>query len=105
MDEPIDHSGETVHYSPRTYLLVLVALLALLAVTVAVAFVDLGGLNLLVALLIAITKALLVALFFMHLRSANTLTRGFSLLGLIWLLIMIGLTISDYLTRIWEPPV
>lgn len=90
--------------SPRTYLFVLLTLLVLLAITVVVAFVDLGGLNPVVALVIAVTKALLVAVFFMHLSDSTTLTRGFSLLGLIWLVVLMGLTLGDYLTRIWTPP-
>ena len=53
------------------------------------------------ALAIAITKMLLVILYFMHVRYSSRLTWLFVAAGFIWLLIMIDLTLSDYLTRVW----
>ncbi len=92
------------HTSPRTYFLVFLALLVLLATTIGAAFMDLGWFNPVLALLIAGVKAALVILFFMHVRFGSRLTKFFVVLGLLWLLILIGLTLSDYLTRIWLPP-
>ncbi len=85
--------------SPRTYLVVFAALIALTITTVGVASVDLGPLNTIAALLIAAIKAMLVFLFFMHLRYSKPLL-GLVLFGaLLWLAILIGLTLSDFITR------
>lgn len=88
--------------SPRTYLMVFGALLALTALTTAVAFVDLGGIaNVTVAITIAIIKTVLVLLFFMHLRYSSYLTVLFAGAGVFWLAILIALTLSDYISRGW----
>ena len=87
--------------SVRTYTLVFVALIALTAVTTAVAYVDLGPFSVVVALTIAVVKMLFVALFFMHLRHSTALTRIVVGGGLLWLAILIGLSLSDFLTRGW----
>jgi cytochrome c oxidase subunit 4 len=67
--------------------------------TTASAFVPLGSFNLVVSLAIAVTKALIVILFFMELRSSRALVRAFAAAGFFWLLIMIILTGSDYWHR------
>ena len=87
--------------SIRTYTLVLLALLVLTAATTLVAFVDLGGFSVVVALAIAVCKMLLVALFFMHVRHSTKLTKLVVLGGLLWLLILLMLTLSDFTTRGW----
>lgn len=88
------------HITPRrTYFLVYLSLLLLLAVTVAVSFVDLGFLNPVIAMTIAIIKATLVILFFMHVRGSSQLTKLFLFSGFFWLMILVGLTLTDYLTR------
>lgn len=107
---PHHHAGgpsdtnETSHGSSMpTYVAVFVALLVLLVVTVAVAFVDLGPLNLAVALLIAGVKATLVVLYFMHVRHSNRLTKVFVAGTYLWLVILFVLTYSDYISRNWLP--
>jgi cytochrome c oxidase subunit IV len=85
--------------SRKTYLLIYAALLALLGATLAVAYIPLAGLNTLLAVVVASIKAVLVILYFMHVRHSSTLTRLFVIAGFVWLLILIGLTFSDYLTR------
>ena len=85
--------------SPRNYVVIWVALLVLLFVTWGVAQLNLGTFNTVVALTIAVTKMLLVTLFFMHVRYSRRLTWIFVSAGFVWLLIMIDLTLSDYLTR------
>ena len=85
--------------SPRGYFIVFLALLALTAVTILVANVDLGPLNTPLALLIAAVKALLVLLFFMHLRKAPGLLWLVAGAGFFWLAILIVLTMSDVATR------
>ena len=87
--------------SPKTYTLVFAALLALTAITTAVAYVDLGHFSVVVALAIAVVKMLLVALFFMHLRHSTTLTRIVVIGGLLWLAILIGLSMCDFISRNW----
>jgi cytochrome c oxidase subunit IV len=85
--------------SRKTYLLIYAALLALLGATLAVAYIPLAGLNTLLAVVVASIKAVLVILYFMHVRHSSTLTRLFVIAGFVWLFILIGLTFSDYLTR------
>ena len=88
----------------RTYLLVYLALLVLLAMTVGASFLDLGILHTPVAITIAFIKAMLVLLFFMGLRHSDNLTRLYAAAGFIWLLILFSLTLTDYLTRVWVSP-
>ena len=85
----------------RTYYLIFLILMVCTAITVAVAFVDLGPLNNVVALGIATCKATLVILYFMHVRYATRLTGVVVVSGIFWLLIFVGLTLADYATRGW----
>ena len=87
--------------SLKNYLLIFATLMILTGVTIAVAFVDLGVLNTVVALSIAGFKATLVVLYFMHLRYSSSLPKLFWVAGLLWLAILLGFTMSDYLTRQW----
>jgi cytochrome c oxidase subunit 4 len=84
------------------YLAVFIALLFFTGLTVWVATLDLGGwafLHTPLALTIAVCKGMLVALFFMHLRDSDRLTGIFIAVGVIWLVLLIGLTMGDYVTR------
>ena len=83
----------------QTYLIVFATLMALLLLTVLAARVHLGPLNLSVAMLIAIVKAVLVILYFMHVKEQSKLTWVFSTAAFLWLVIMLAFTFSDYLTR------
>jgi cytochrome c oxidase subunit 4 len=87
--------------SPKTYIAVFVSLLGLTLVTTLVATVDLGPLNIVVALLIAVVKMLLVALFFMHLRHSPILTKVVVGGGVLWLAILLGLSMADFASRGW----
>jgi cytochrome c oxidase subunit IV len=89
--------------SVKTYALVFVALLALTLLTTLVAEVDMGPFNVAVALLIAVVKMLLVALFFMHLRHSAVLTKVVVGGGLLWLFILMVLTMADFVSRNWLP--
>jgi cytochrome c oxidase subunit IV len=82
-----------------TYVLVWVALLVLLALTLASSYIPLHGFNAAVNLAIACVKAALVAVFFMRLRWSHPLIRLVAAAGVIWLLILIGLSLTDVLTR------
>ena len=85
--------------SVRTYFLVFAALMVLTAITVVVAFQDFGAWNDIVALTIAVIKASLVVLFFMHIYYSGRLSKLVLVSGLLWLFILIGLTMSDFLSR------
>ncbi len=87
--------------SKKTYYRVTAALMALLGLTLVAYFLQLGGaLGLVVAYSIAAAKALLIILFFMHVRYGSRLTMVVAAAGFFWLLIMFVLTFSDYLTRV-----
>jgi cytochrome c oxidase subunit 4 len=88
------------HITVKTYVAVFLILLALTALTTAVAFVDLGrGLNNVAAMTIAIVKAMLVVLYFMHVRYSDRFTWVIAAAGIFWLMILIGGTLDDLLTR------
>jgi cytochrome c oxidase subunit 4 len=95
----------THHIVPvRVYLVIFAALLCLTGLTVWAAFYDLGGgrlhiANALVATAIAIAKATLVVLYFMHVRWSGRLTWIFVGAGVFWLLILFTLLFGDYFTR------
>ena len=90
-------------HQPRIYWKTCAALMALLALTWSVGYVDLGMFNVIVALAIAVTKALLVALFFMHIKGCSPILRLAAMVGVIWLIVMLSLTLGDYFTRGWVP--
>lgn len=85
--------------SRTAYLLVYVALLVLLGATVGVSFLNLGRLTLVVTISIATAKAILVVLYFMHVRQSSKLTWVFVASGYVWLGILLVLGMSDYITR------
>jgi len=90
----------TGHILPRkTYYAVGFALLVLFLLTVMIAYIDLGPFNLVVALTIAIAKATLVVLYFMHVRFSSRVVWVFATAGLFWLVILLTLTMGDFLTR------
>src|SRR6184192_4030021 len=85
----------------RTYYLVYLALLVCTYLTWQVAYFDLGPMNTVAALTIAVFKAALVVLIFMHVRYSTRLTWVVVLGSVFWLAILLALTMSDYLTRPW----
>jgi len=90
---------------PRIYLVIFLALMLGTGLTVLAAFSDFPGpLNAIVALTIAVVKATLVILYFMHVRYSPRLIWLVIGSALFWLAIMFALTISDYWTRTWLPP-
>src|SRR6188768_2692133 len=91
------------HVSPKsTYYAIFGALMVLTGVTVAAAFVNLGSFNFPVAISIAITKATLVILFFMHVKYSSRLTKMVVAMAFFFLAIMFGLTLTDYMSRGWQ---
>ena len=84
-----------------TYYRVFAGLIGLTALTVGISFLNVGEWHTLAGLSIAVGKALLVALFFMHLLHSRPLSWIVLGAGLFWLGILMVLTLSDYLTRPW----
>jgi cytochrome c oxidase subunit IV len=93
--------GEHHIVTPKTYTLVFVTLLAFTGITVAAAFVNLGILNPMIALAIACTKAVVVILFFMHVFFQSKLVKLTVTAGFFTFLILITMTLSDYISRGW----
>ena len=90
--------------SRKIYFAIFGALMVGTAATVMAAFIDLGGqLNTVLALTIAVIKATLVVLYFMHVRYSSRLIWVVFTSALFWLGILFALTLSDYWTRGWLP--
>ena len=87
----------------KIYYSVFGGLMALLGATVAIAYIHLGKLNMIAALSIAVIKAVLIILYFMHVRYSSRLLWIFVCAGFFWLGIMFALSFSDFLTRGWLP--
>jgi cytochrome c oxidase subunit 4 len=85
---------------PRTYYLVFAALIVLTVLTVSASFIEMES-HIVVGLLFGTAKALLVILFFMHLLHSQRMTWLVAGAGLVWLALLIGFMMSDYLTRDW----
>ena len=83
----------------KVLLRVAAALLALLVVTVGVYWIDLGALNLPLAMLIAVIKALLVLIFFMELRHSRAITWILAAASAAWLVLLLGGILADVVTR------
>jgi cytochrome c oxidase subunit 4 len=97
-----EHSEHAVHIVPiPVYLGVFIALVIGTLVTWQVSLIDLGRLNAIVALTIAVCKATLVVLFFMHVKYSTKLTKLVVICGVFWLLILLTVTEADLLTRTW----
>jgi len=96
-----DHSSH--HIVPKTtYYLIFLALMVGTGLTWWIATIDLGAMNNVIMLVIAVAKASLVVLFFMHVKYGSRLTWLVVAGGLFFLLILITLTLNDYLARGWQ---
>jgi cytochrome c oxidase subunit 4 len=100
------HMAETTesvgHIVPaKLYVTIWAILMAMTITTVLVARADIGPFNVVVALVIATIKATLVVLFFMHLRYSPKLTMATVVAAMFFLFLLLGLTMTDYLTRAW----
>lgn len=102
-DEQADHH-QTAHHVGHigTYVLVFFALVIGTLATYGAAKIDMGAFNAPVALIIATTKAILVVLFFMHVKDSSRLTKVTVAAGAFWLCILLFLTMTDFATRIWH---
>jgi cytochrome c oxidase subunit 4 len=100
-----DHNEleEVQHHivSPAIYIVVGLVLLAFTALTVGASYIEMGVFNAVVALAIAVIKAMLVVLFFMHVKYSTKLTKLTVFAGLFTFMALVGMTLADYMTRAW----
>jgi cytochrome c oxidase subunit IV len=95
-----NHEQIHEHILPvRNYIAVYIALLVLLAATVGAAYIDLGRFNFTLTMIIAVAKAAMILMIFMHVRYSDRLTWVFSTAAFLWLGILIAMTLNDYFTR------
>ena len=94
---------ESQHHvvSPLIYIIIGGSLLVLTGLTVGASFLELGIFNPIVALLIACIKAVLVVLFFMHVKYSSKLTKLTVFAGIFIFLALISMTLADYMSRAW----
>lgn len=102
-NEQLSHDEATEGHivSPKLYVTILLILLAFTGLTAGASYVEMGPFNAIVALAIAITKATLVILFFMHVKYSPKLTKLAVGSGLFMFLVLVAMTLSDYFTRAW----
>lgn len=100
--EPSEPTHTEFHIvSPKIYLVIAGCLLVLTAATTAISYVELGEFNAVVALAIAVLKATLVILFFMHVKYSSRLTKLTVVSGIFTFLVLITMTMTDYISRAW----
>jgi len=87
----------------KQYALIFAILMLLTMATTAIGMIDLGRLNVVVALVIATIKALLVVLFFMHIYWSSKLNKLVVVSGVVWLALLLWLTLTDIFSRGWLP--
>ena len=97
--EPTHHEEHIV--SPRVYGVIFAALVILTATTVGASYLELGPFNVVVALGIACIKAVLVILFFMHVKYSSRLTKLTVAAGFFTFLVLITMALTDYISRAW----
>jgi cytochrome c oxidase subunit 4 len=90
--------------SPRIYVFVFLGLLGFTFTTYGVSMLDLGPFNALVAITIAMIKSMLVLLFFMHVKYSPKMTKVTLFAGFCFLLILLALSMTDYISRPWTGP-
>lgn len=107
MTAHVQSSGHEATAEPHPtiglYLAIFAALMVLLVITIAAAEFDLGRLSFPLAAAIATVKAVLIVLYFMHVRYSPPLTWLMAGAGACWLVILFSLTLSDYFTREQSP--
>jgi cytochrome c oxidase subunit 4 len=92
--------NEPEHVLPvRYYFYVYIALMVLLAATVGAAFINIEPFNFALTMLIAVAKAVMILLIFMHVRYSERLVWVFSCAAFLWLALLIAMSLNDYFTR------
>jgi len=97
--EPTHHSEHIV--SPKVYGVIFASLLIMTAITVGASYLELGEFNVIVALAIACIKAVLVILFFMHVKYSSRLTKLTVAAGFFTFFVLITMSMTDYISRAW----
>jgi cytochrome c oxidase subunit 4 len=97
--EPTHHDEHIV--SPKVYGVIFGALLLGTAITVGASYLELGDFNVIVALAIACIKAVLVILFFMHVKYSSRLTKLTVAAGFFTFFVLITMSMTDYISRAW----
>ena len=98
--EPEQHAEHHI-VSPAVYATIFVALLIGTALTIGASYLEMGPFNPVIALLIAVIKATLVVLYFMHVKYSSKLTKLTVGAGVFTFLILVGMSLSDYFSRAW----
>lgn len=103
LSHPPSHDEATEGHivSPTLYVVIFLSLLFFTGLTAAMSYVEMGPFNAVVALAIAVTKAMLVVLFFMHVKYSPKLTKLAVGSGIFMFLVLVAMTLSDYFTRAW----
>jgi cytochrome c oxidase subunit 4 len=97
-----EHKEHELHIvSPITYVVILLCLLVATGLTVGASYIEMGVWNPIVALGIAVVKAVLVVLFFMHVKYSTKLTMLTVGAGIFTFLTLISMTLADYISRAW----
>ncbi|HJP98790.1 MAG TPA: hypothetical protein VJ862_09535 [Rhodanobacteraceae bacterium] len=103
-ESPMHSSRSKPEVKPlKTFAWAWLGLLVLLGFTIGSAFVNLGTANTAINLLVSVIMMLLLMTLFMHESKAARLTQLASAAGLLWVVLMIGLSLADYLTRVHIP--
>ena len=97
--EPTHHEEHVV--SPKVYGIIFASLLVLTGTTVGASYLELGQFNVVVALAIACIKAVLVILFFMHVKYSSRLTKLTVAAGFFTFFVLITMSMTDYISRAW----
>jgi cytochrome c oxidase subunit 4 len=101
-DPNAGHAEEEHHIvGPATYAIIFVALLIGTALTIGASYLDMGPWNPVIAIGIAVTKATLVVLFFMHIKYSSKLMKLTVGAGLFTFLVLVGMSLADYFSRAW----
>src|SRR5665213_4226293 len=95
------HDVESHIVPPSTYIIILVTLLFFTGLTEGASYLEMGVFNAVAALAIAVVKATLVVLFIMHVKYSSRLTMLTVGAGLFTFLALVGMTLSDYISRAW----
>ena len=99
LNEPTQHEQHIV--SPKVYGVIFVALLLCTALTVGASYLEMGIFNPIVAIAIAVFKAVIVVLFFMHVKYSSRLTKLTVAAGFFTFIVLITMTLTDYMSRAW----
>jgi cytochrome c oxidase subunit 4 len=82
-----------------TYIIIFALLMGLMVATIIAAFFNFGSLGLPIAMAIALTKAVLIVLYFMHIKFSDRLLTVFAVAGVFFLLILVTFTLGDFIAR------